>query len=112
MLMLLYVSAVSSWRTREDGWRRHSEGGGKLRRLSNISSPCCNRERERYRFVGGCVCGKRKEGRRGVGEGGERRGKVVNLVLFFLQDLRRQLHDADTQARGNGQAKDREIQVS
>ena len=45
-------------------------------------------------------------------EGGERRGKVVNLVLFFLQDLRRQLHDADTQARGNGQAKDREIQVS
>jgi len=53
-----------------------------------------------------------KEGRRGVGEGGERRGKVVNLVLFFLQDLRRQLHDADTQARGNGQAKDREIQVS
>ena len=75
MLMLLYVSAVSSWRTREDGWKRHSEGGGKLRRLSNISSPCCNRERERYRFVGGCVCGKRKEGRRGVGEGGERRGK-------------------------------------
>ena len=84
MLMLLYVSVVSSWRTREDGWRRHSEGGGKLRRLSNISSPCCNRERERFRFVGVCVCvcGKRKEGRGGVG-GGERKGKVVDLVLFL-----------------------------
>lgn len=74
MLMLLYVSVVSSWRTREDGWRRHSEGGGKLRRLSNISSPCCNRERERFRFVGVCVW---KE------EGGEERGKVVDLVLFL-----------------------------
>ena len=81
MLMLLFVSVVSSWRTRVDGWRRHSEGGGKLRRLSNISSPCCNRERERFRFVGVCVCVE-KERRGGVG-GGERRGKVVDLVLFL-----------------------------
>ena len=76
MLMLLFVSVVSSWRTRVDGWRRHSEGGGKLRRLSNISSPCCNRERERFRFVGGCVCVE-KERRGGVGWGEGRGGRKL-----------------------------------
>ena len=33
-------------------------------------------------------------------------------ILFSNQDLRRQLHDAETQAWENGQAKDRELQVS
>ena len=80
------------------------------------------REGEIQMSAGGGMVGEHGKGDTGGVRGGsgfnsvvrrERvRLQITHRILFFNQDLRRQLHDAETQAWENGQAKDRELQAS